>query len=88
MSKKEPDFPKWTPQKLKEGKQYKFTPLNKAGNMRKQKATTKVGGMTEAPFKATVEKAYKNWYLLDTATGYHTTIMRNAVGVDWEVKRV
>lgn len=87
MNKKEPDFPKWKPQKLKEGKQYKFTPLNKAGNMRKQKATTKVGGMTEAPFKATVEKAYKNWYLLVTPAGYRTTMMHNAIGLDWEVKK-
>lgn len=88
MNKKEPDFPKWTPQKLKEGKSYKFTPLKKDGYVKKTKATTKVGETaSEGPFKATVEKAYKNWYLLVTPAGYRTTMMHNAIGLDWEVKK-
>ena len=73
--------------RLKEGKKYKFTPLNKRGEIKKQKATTKVGGTTEMPFKATVEKAYKHWYLLITQSGYRTTMMRNAVGTEWEVTK-
>lgn len=73
--------------RLKEGKKYKFTPLNKRGEIKKQKATTKVGGATETPFEATVEKAYKNWYLLRTQAGYHTTMMCCAIGNDWEVSK-
>lgn len=87
MNKKEPDFPKWRPPKLKEGKRYKFTPLKKDGQAKKSKATTKVGETAEGPFKATVEKAYKEWYLLVTPAGYRTTMMRNALGIDWEVTK-
>lgn len=88
MNKKEPDFPKRKPQKLKEGKCYKFMPLNKDGGAKKKmKVATKVGDTAGGPFKATVEKAYKNWYLLMTPAGYRTTMMRNAIGLDWEVKK-
>lgn len=79
----------YRPPQLVVGARYLFTPMNKAGGVRKSKKTnTEAGATHESQFRATVENAYKGWYLLRTDKGHHTTMVRNALGIDWEAKRV
>lgn len=85
--KKSPDFPKTKAPALKVGKRYKFVPLKGDGKEKNSQATTKAGETKTGPFKATVEKDYKRWYLLMTTAGYHTTMLKSELGLNWEAKK-
>lgn len=79
----------YRPPQLVVGACYLFTPMTVKGKVRKSKKRNAEAGAThESQFRATVENAYNGWYLLRTDKGRSTTMMRNALGIDWEAKRV
>lgn len=79
----------YRPPQLVVGACYLFTPMSRDGGVKKsKKRNTKAGATHESQFRATVDKVYDGWYLLRTDKGRNTTMMRNALGIDWEAKRV
>lgn len=79
----------YRPPQLIVGACYLFTPMTAEGKVRRSKKRNAEAGAThESQFRATVENAYNGWYLLRTDKGRNTTMMRNALGIDWEAKRV
>ena len=79
----------YRPPQLVVGACYLFTPITVEGKVRKSKKRNAEAGDThESQFRATVDKAYNGWYLLRTDKGHRTTMMKNALGIDWEAKRV
>lgn len=71
------------PSRLKVGKRYKFTPIVSSSGKSKTKALK-----ATPPFLGTVLEEYAAFYLMVTPGGYRTTMLKNALGIDWAAQKM